>query len=118
MGHIRKDHELVARQAEGKPLANTGFVDRMKLELEALNEKVSKLSDFLASGKVNNLPGEDQDLLYAQHDAMRTYGRILDIRLNRAQTPKPKTVDTAGEILDEGVRLAKPHPAEPLPFSG
>ncbi len=58
---------------------------------------------------------------------MRTYRRILDIRLNRAQTPKPaKPIDTAaqheaqpsGEILDDGVRLAKPHPDGPVPFSG
>ncbi len=42
MGNIKKDHELVERQAEGKPLVNTakheaqpsGFIDRMKIELE------------------------------------------------------------------------------------
>ena len=53
-----------------------------------------------------------------QRIVLRASIASLQALLAGDDAPKPKTVDTAGEIFDEGVRLAKPHPAEPLPFSG
>jgi hypothetical protein len=127
MGNISRDamiaqkskldiNEAVAQQADGKPLG--GYEWRMNVELRELSTRIGKLSDFLGSTPWINLPPIDQDLLYAQHDAMCAYRRILAIRLARASVPEVKPVDTVGEILDDGIRLAKPDPTEPLPFNG
>ena len=54
-----------------------------------------------------------------QRAVLRASISSLQSLLAGDEAPKPaKTIDTAGEILDDGIRLAKPHPDGPVPFNG
>lgn len=65
--------------------------DRMITEFESLNEKVTKLRDFIVDKeKFESLDFINRDLLIAQLKAMETYISILSIRIG---LNAPKTVD-------------------------
>lgn len=53
------------------------FKDRLVKEKQELDSKVTKLSDFLASEKVKDIPSQQVTLLNVQLPAMETYSQIL-----------------------------------------
>lgn len=53
------------------------FKDRLIKEKADLDDKVAKLSDFLASEKVKDIPSQQVTLLNVQLPAMETYSQIL-----------------------------------------
>lgn len=54
------------------------YVKRMEVELEELEEKMSKLASFVYSGKkFRDLGEEKQDLLRTQLSIMDEYARVL-----------------------------------------
>ena len=63
---------------------DTPHVQRMRDETKALGEKLEKLNEFLFTPLFKGLPKVQQDLMYAQADAMATYQRILNIRIETA----------------------------------
>lgn len=73
--------------------------DRMITEFEQLNEKVSKLRDFiLDKDKFETLDFINRDLLIAQLKSMETYISILSIRIG---LNAPKTTDVHTNTLIE-----------------
>ena len=61
----------------------------MQEEASSLSERMLKLAAFAEGPAFTNLPTEDQNLLYAQMDAMTAYLHILGMRLDRAGSPRP-----------------------------
>lgn len=57
------------------------FMDRLLLEQTELNEKKTKLGEFLQSEGFNNIALEQQYLLKIQHRAMETYSECLKQRI-------------------------------------
>ena len=55
--------------------------DRMIIEVNDLEDKISKLSAFLDTEKFNSLPDEHQSLLVKQNTVMKSYRDILRRRL-------------------------------------
>lgn len=55
--------------------------DRMIIEVNELEDKISKLSTFLDTEKFNSLPDEHQSLLIKQDTVMKSYRDILRRRL-------------------------------------
>lgn len=55
--------------------------DRMVIEVNDLEDKISKLSAFLDIEKFNSLPDEHQSLLIKQNTVMKSYRDILRRRL-------------------------------------
>lgn len=51
-------------------------------EEKELNDKVSKLNNFIASELFKAVDSKEQDLLYQQFNAMSTYHNILKQRIN------------------------------------
>lgn len=60
------------------------YIERMKIELEELNERISKLSKFIDDGNAAKLSDEDCSLLLIQYNAMITYSNVLLLRYNKA----------------------------------
>lgn len=57
---------------DGYRLSET-FTDRLKIEMEDLEEKCQKLEDFISSGKIESLEEIHQNLLKTQFYAMAAY---------------------------------------------
>ena len=55
--------------------------DRMVIEVNELEDKISKLSAFLNTEKFNSLSDEHQSLLIKQNTVMKSYRDILRRRL-------------------------------------
>ena len=55
--------------------------DRIIIEVNDLEDKISKLSAFLDTEKFNSLPDEHQSLLVKQNTVMKSYRDILRRRL-------------------------------------
>lgn len=55
--------------------------DRMIIEVNELEDKISKLSAFLNTEKFDSLPDEHQSLLVKQNTVMKSYRDILRRRL-------------------------------------
>ena len=58
------------------------YVARMLQEHSDLNDKVTKLSEFMKSEKYSALSDEQKDLLNAQYHAMSSYLFILARRID------------------------------------
>ena len=58
------------------------FIDRLKTEMFELNERISKLDDFIHSSKFLEIEPAQRTLLYAQINIMRSYNAILHQRLH------------------------------------
>jgi hypothetical protein len=69
-------------------LASTpsSHIERMRLELEELDGRISKLTAFLKTETFASLPGEERDRMVAQECAMRSYSAVLHQRY-AAATP-------------------------------
>lgn len=74
-------------------------LDRMQEEMEQLNERIVKLTDFLDTPTFDAIEQIDQSLLSTQLMAMMTYSNILEMRLLRAK-PEPFTGDMPPGLLD------------------
>ena len=57
------------------------FVDRLKIELSDLSDKVQKLEGFQTTDIFKLLPIEKQSLLSTQLDFMKAYSEILNKRI-------------------------------------
>lgn len=57
------------------------FLDRLKNESKDLEEKISKLSEFLYTEAFNEIDPIQQTLLVIQQSAMITYGQVLAERI-------------------------------------
>lgn len=57
------------------------YLDRVIAEKEALDEKINKLGNFLASGKIEPVAFEQHGLLLRQLETMQQYASILEQRL-------------------------------------
>lgn len=60
------------------------FVDRMKLELDELDERIEKLEKFIESDSFMSLEETDRNLLNEQLQAMHSYLGALSCRMERA----------------------------------
>lgn len=60
------------------------FVDRMKLELDELDERIEKLEKFIESDSFMSLEETDRNLLNEQLQAMHSYLGVLSCRFERA----------------------------------
>ncbi len=60
---------------------DTSYIDRMEKELSALDEKITKAQEFVASDKFKTITSLEQQLLYMQISTMSTYGAILHTRI-------------------------------------
>ncbi len=72
---------MVKKEIEMKKY--NGFQERVINELEELNEKLSKLSDFLQTEFYDSLPQVEQDMLLMQKNVMTVYANILASRISR-----------------------------------
>lgn len=61
-------------------------VARMVAEEAVLTDRLKKLSRFVDSERFSGLEEVDQELLRKQHGAMRLYAKILNARVERAQS--------------------------------
>ena len=69
--------------------------DRLLTEFNELNERISKLREFILNNeKFNELDNLNRDLLIAQIKAMEAYISILSIRIG---LNAPQNVDTTEE---------------------
>lgn len=57
------------------------FIDRLKIELSDLSDKVQKLEGFQTTDTFKLLPIEKQSLLSTQLDFMKAYSEILNKRI-------------------------------------
>ena len=60
---------------------DTSYIDRMKEELSALDEKIGKAQEFVKSDKFKTITSLEQQMLYMQISTMSTYGAILHTRI-------------------------------------
>lgn len=60
------------------------FVDRIKLELDELDERIEKLEKFIDSDSFASLEEIDRNLLNEQLEAMHSYLGALSCRMERA----------------------------------
>lgn len=58
------------------------FKKRLIVERDELEDKIAKLESFIESPRFENLDKRNGELLIAQHDAMRTYYTILNMRIS------------------------------------
>lgn len=56
------------------------FIERLLQEETELNERISKLENFMNGEGFNTVDKEQRGLLFIQLKAMRTYAEILNIR--------------------------------------
>lgn len=62
----------------------TDYQERVVKEKQELDNKLSKLSDFITNNPIfNSLPNEDRFLLISQHKVMDQYSSILFDRIKR-----------------------------------
>lgn len=64
--------------------APTTFVDRMRVELGELNDKLTRLQIFIGTERFNALPPEEREDQRDQMRAMQQYSTVLTRRLARA----------------------------------
>lgn len=58
------------------------YVDRLKYEKRELDERIAKLTNFLANDNCLQIVGkESHQLLLLQLDIMNSYSRVLSLRL-------------------------------------
>lgn len=58
------------------------FKKRLIVERDELAVKLAKLESFIESPRFESLDKRNGELLIAQHDAMRTYYTILNVRIS------------------------------------
>lgn len=58
------------------------FKKRLIVERDELVVKLAKLESFIESPRFESLDKRNGELLIAQHDAMRTYYTILNMRIS------------------------------------
>ena len=63
-------------------------LDRMRIELQEVKERLMKLNDFLYSEKHDNISKDDVYLLNEQKNAMERYLGVLLKRIRHAEHPK------------------------------
>jgi len=61
------------------------FIDRMDIELHQLDERITKLQEFIQEEVFKTLPAIEQQLLYIQVSTMSTYGATLSTRIDIAR---------------------------------
>jgi hypothetical protein len=61
------------------------FIDRLRTEKQELDEKLTKLEDFLATDTFTGLANIDKLLLEKQFAIMTEYSRVLNSRLMRLE---------------------------------
>lgn len=68
---------------EDKFMLADSFVDRMKLELDELDDRIYKLEKFIESDSFISLEETDRNLLNEQLQAMHSYLGALSCRMER-----------------------------------
>lgn len=97
------------------------FFDRLVAERKQLDDRYTKLSNFLCTAQYEEMPRVEQNDLANQANVMLSYRNILDARISR-NAPKPAFVDpeirtTARQFDEDGVRtLGDDKSEEPVPF--
>jgi hypothetical protein len=61
------------------------FIERLRTEKQELDEKLTKLEDFLATDAFTALANIDKLLLEKQFGIMTEYSRVLNSRLMRLE---------------------------------
>ena len=61
------------------------FIERLHTEKQELDEKLTKLEDFLSTDTFTGLANVDKILLEKQFTVMSEYSRILNSRLMRLE---------------------------------
>lgn len=61
------------------------FIERLRTEKQELDEKLTKLEDFLSTDTFTGLANVDKILLEKQFTVMSEYSRILNSRLMRLE---------------------------------
>lgn len=62
------------------------FIDKMKLELDELDERIEKLEKFIESDSFMSLEKTDRNLLNEQLQAMHSYLGALSCRMERVHS--------------------------------
>lgn len=60
------------------------FIDKMKLELDELDERIEKLEKFIESDSFMSLEETDRNLLNEQLQAMHSYLCVLSCRMKKS----------------------------------
>jgi hypothetical protein len=58
-----------------------GYQNRVINELNELDKKLDKLSNFLSTETFENLDTQEKHLLLVQHKLMESYAMILELRI-------------------------------------
>jgi hypothetical protein len=58
-----------------------GYQNRVISELNELDKKLDKLSNFLSTETFENLDTQEKHLLLVQHKLMESYAMILELRI-------------------------------------
>ena len=61
------------------------FIERLRIEKQELDEKLTKLEDFLSTDTFTGLANVDKILLEKQFSIMTEYSRVLNSRLMRLE---------------------------------
>lgn len=61
------------------------FIERLRTEKQELDERLTKLEDFLATDTFTGLANIDKLLLEKQFSIMTEYSRVLNSRLMRLE---------------------------------
>ena len=69
---------------------------RMLTEFNEVNERATKLKEFILSEDVNKIDNLNKDLLIAQLKAMEAYLSVLSIRIG-LNAPKEEQISKEGE---------------------
>lgn len=75
------------------------FFQRMLGEFNEVNERATKLRDFILSDKSKEIDNLNRDLLIAQLKAMEAYASVLSIRIG---LNSPKDEIQEAEVVKEG----------------
>jgi len=69
--------------AEQEPQVDMTFKERLEIERKELQEKVTKLGQFIGNEKFTTIDSDQQSFLLIQERAMFTYLQCLEARLTR-----------------------------------
>ena len=79
------------------------YINRMTVELEELQDRVTSLNNFIGNSKFNSLSITERSLLSLQQEYMVQYKEVLEVRLDSAKKATPRNPILFGHDLTDEV---------------